>query len=256
MILCSPTPISIIKAAMLAEIHNDLPCLKGDQESLGLFMFTSELDADNTTLPVLIEKLNNTCGLNANWLLSNPGKILTQLISANLRYQSNDKTAVIFAAIEQAIRYGHVFCFTGAGDISKLFRDRSKAVSHEIHRMLGFVRFRPAANNTLIAQPKLFHNTADIILRRFALRYPNTRLVIVLDDQALVLDNNILSLVPSAEFSPYLLASDTFSKTWETYYQAQYLATRKNIHLAERAIPKKYWSWLNEGQYSQKESSS
>jgi len=246
-ILCSPTPLSMIKAALLAQLHNDLPCIKGEQESLGLFMFTNEYNADASLLPSLIVEVQHFCGLDANWLLDKPGKKLTQLIRNNLRYQSTDRTVVIFAALEQALRYGHAFCFGGIGDISKLFIERSKAVSHEVHRVSAFIRFSPAPDNTWVTQPKLFHRTADLILRKFSLRDPDARLIMILDNQALILENQKLLVQPAAEFLHYLPCGDTLmSKTWETYYQAQSMAACKNSYLAQTAIPKKYRTWLSE----------
>lgn len=246
MILCSPAPVSIIKAAIMAQIHQDLPCFHGKQEELGLFMHTTTLDADQQTTAVLIKQLLAFCGLDASWLLHAPGQALGRLVAANLRYQSPDRIAVVFAAIEQALRYGHSYCLCGVGDSSRLFVDRSRAVGKEIHRMLGFIRFQTGPDQSLIACPKLFHDTADLILRRFAPRYPCTRLIFLLGDTALLLENGQLSQLPAEEFLPYV-DEDDFRQVWDTYYQSQYIATRKNSKLASRVIPKKYWDWLPEG---------
>ena len=186
MIICSPSPWPIIKATLLSQLHNDLPCFPGEQDSFGLFKATGTLDADNAVLPVLIRQVADTCGLDAFWLLGNPGQTLARLIFNNLRYRAADKAAVIFSAVEQALRYGHAYCFCGLGDISRIFLSRAKVVSHELHKMTGLIRFQPAADNTLVAKPKLFHQTGDLILKQFAPCYPGTRLVLIIDDTALV----------------------------------------------------------------------
>ncbi|SDF35788.1 probable DNA metabolism protein [Sporolituus thermophilus DSM 23256] len=253
-ISCSPTPGSILKAAILAQIHNDLPCFKGDHESLGLFMYTDQLDADHTSLPCLVKQLRQNCGLDANWLLDSPGRTLARLIAANLRYASPDRAAVIFAAAEQALRYGHAYCLCGVSDVSRLFINRARAIAREVHKMLGFIRFQPAPDGALVARPKLFHDTADLILRKFADRYPKQRLVLLLDGRALALENGRLFTVPVADYLAHV-AGDEFTQAWETYYQSQYIATRKNIALAKRVIPKKYWDWLAEGQILAREAS-
>lgn len=254
MIICSPSPWPIIKAALLAQIHNDLPCFHGEQDSLGLFRDTTVYQADEIRLAPLIKQLSATCGLDAAWLLDSPGQTLARLVAANLRYQAGDRAAVIFAATEQAIRYGHSYCFCGIGDISRMFLSRAKVVSHEVHKMLGFIRFHPAPDNTLVAQPKLFHQTADLILKKFAARYPNTRLVFILEDKALVFMDGKLTQTAAAPYLPYLENQD-FDAAWETYYQSQYIAARKNIRLAQHVIPKKYWNWLAEGKILEREAS-
>ncbi|WP_425058050.1 hypothetical protein SCACP_26920 [Sporomusa carbonis] len=255
MIICSPAPWPIIKAALLAEIYNDLPCFQGEQDSLGLFGITAAHDADTASLAALIKQLSATCGLDTSWLLASPGHTLARLVAANLRYQALDKAAVIFAAVEQAIRYGHSYCLCGIGGISRIFLSRAKIVSHEVHKMLGFIRFHPAPDNTLAAKPKLFHQTADLILRQFAPRYPNTRLVFILEnDTALMLTNGKIMHTPANIYLPYV-ENQEFAAAWETYYQSQYIATRKNIKLAQHAIPKKYWDWLAEGKILESEAS-
>lgn len=246
MILCSPKPVSIIKAAMLSQIHQQLPCCYGEEHQLGLFMHTPSLDADQYSTALLIRELEVECGLDTSWLLQAPGQALGRLVAANLRYEAPDKAVVIFAAIEQALKYGHAYCLCGAGNASRLFIDRSRTISKEVHRMLGFVRFQPGPGDSLIARPKLFHNTADLILRQFALRYPNTRLIFILTDETLVWENNQLFRLPADEFLSYMV-EDEFLPAWDTYYQSQYIATRKNIKLASKVIPRKYWGWLAEG---------
>lgn len=243
MILCSANPLSIIKAALLAQIHHDLPCIKGDQESLGLFKFTHAYDADSIALTTLIPQIQDACGLNAKWLLEHPGKILQKHISANLRYRSTDKTLLIFAALEHTLRYGPVYCFTGRTTISQLFISRAKAIAHEIHQTLAFIRFLPASDTLLIAQPRLFHDTAEIIIRKFSCRYPGIRLVLLLEDQALMLENDQLLYQPAADFSRSIPHKAAFNKSWEAYHQAQCLAALHNIRLAQKAIPQKYWDW-------------
>lgn len=253
MILCSPTPNSIIKASLLAQTYHDLPCLKGEEEDLGLFLYTNQLDADKVSLELALSQFQELYNRSAHWILEPPGQELAELVISNLRYNSPDKTAVVFAAVEEALHHGYSHCLCGISKISKLFLKRAKLVSHEIHRMMGFIRFYPAPDNTLLAQPKLYHHTADIILKKFTLRYPKKRLVFILGKQALILENNNF-INSSAEYYDAFLKNDLFKETWEIYYQSQYIASRKNLKLAQRCIPKKYWNWLPEGEFLIRES--
>ena len=247
MIFCSPTPASIIKAALLAKLHNDLPCIKGEETCLGLFALTESHDANRFSLRDLTEQLRLTCGLQADWLVTDSGRTLLRHINANLRYSAVDRSAVIFAAAEQSLIYGPAYTLCGIGDISRIFVLRTRAVAHEIHRMTGFIRFSPGEDDrTLIAVPQLFHQTADLILKRLAVRYPSHKLVFLLNSQALVLENKAITCESVDPYQAYV-TQDNFKELWETYYRSQYITTRKNMKLASRVIPKKYWSWLAEG---------
>ncbi|MCX7780664.1 MAG: DUF4130 domain-containing protein [Negativicutes bacterium] len=250
MILCSQTPGSMLKAVVLSQIYSDLPCCKGEEAKLALFGFGEARDADQSSLTALVKDLRAAAGIDAGWLMEVPGKTLLRLIAANLRYQAPDQTAVIFAATEQALRYGHAYCLCGLGDISRLFIARARSVSREIHKMLGFIRFRPGPAQSLVAQPKLFHNTADLILKSFAARYPDTRLVFVLGEKALVWEKGSITEDQPDQYCEYL-HDRSFDALWETYYTSQYIATRKNIRLASRCLPQKYWDWLPEGKILQ-----
>ena len=252
MIKCSPAPASIIKAAMLAQIYHDLPVFRGDEEQLGLFGQTDAHDADRLTTSALIQELAVSCSLDASWLLQPPGQAVGRLVAANLRYVSPDRAAVIFAALEQALRYGPDYCLCGLGGASRLFLERSRAVGREIHRMLGFIRFQNGPGGSLIARPRLYHITADLILRRFAPRYPDTMLILLVDNIALILEQGQLRREPAEPYLPYV-AGDEFAQAWETYYQSQYIAARKNLKLAGSHVPRKYWDWLDEGRILRRE---
>ena len=230
-----------------------MPSLRGEQEKLGLFMHTTGIEADAHSIADLVKRLYQECSLNASWLLEPSGKPLFHHIAGNLRYQSPDQTAVIFAALEQAIRYGHAYCLCGIGDVSRIFVARTRAVWHEVHRMVGFIRFNPATDNTLVTTPRLYHNTADLILHKISVKYPKNRLVVLLADKALVIENGKLTSVARHEYEQYA-NDDSFEKAWDTYYNSQYIEARKNIRLAQRVIPRKYWDWLTEGKILEQES--
>lgn len=240
----------MLKAALLSQIHNELPCCRGSENTLALFQFGNTMDADKAPLAMLLQQARESTGIQTSWLTEIPGKTLLRLTAANLRYQAPDREALIFAALEQALRYGPSYCLCGLGDISRIFIARARTVSREIHKMLGFIRFEPAPDNTLVARPKLFHDTADLILKAFEPRYPDTCLVFLLGETALALEHGKIVGADPAAYRDYLEDSG-FATVWDTYYQSQYIETRKNIRLASRCIPKKYWDWLSEGKMLQ-----
>ena len=135
-----------------------------------------------------------------------------------------------------------------------MFRRRSREVGNEVHRLLGLIRFQETADGDLVAKPQLAHQTADLLLRKFQLRYPNRRLLFVLPQGALCCQQGQLSFLALQDLpAPVLNPTDDFANLWETYYRSQYIEARKNIRLASRFIPKKYWDWLPEGKILKQE---
>ena len=247
MIVCSPSPLPIIKAALLAQLSGDLPCLQTEHCRLGLFSQLAAQSADQEILEDLIDRLTAQQSLTTRWLQGDEGRNLARLIVANLRYASADRGAVIFAAVEEALLHGPAYCLLGIGELSRLFVNRAKTVLHEVHRMTGFLRFQPAPDNTLVARPKLFHETGDWLIRQMARRYPGTRLVLLVAGQALVFFDGQLSVSTAWErYAPYA-DNREFDTVWETYYRSQYIESRRNDRQASRLIPKKYRNWLSEG---------
>lgn len=244
-ICCSLTPTAIIKATLLGLLHNDIPCIQGEETSLGLFGLTGTYSADTASLPDLIEELAAR-GVPAAWLQKDQGAHLRRLIAGSLRYSAPDRSSLAFAATEEAVRHGPDYCLNGIGQVSRQLLTRYRVVGHEVHKMTGFVRFHPAGEGVLAARPRLFHDTADLLLRQFTPRYPAYRLVLILPDHALAWEAGRFFPVDPASYATYV-DSDPFTATWEEYYRSQYIATRKNIALAKRLLPRKYWEYLSEG---------
>ena len=255
MIICSDTPASLLKAAVLSELTG----LPVGQRNSGiqpdLFALAEELDADSHSLPRLLDDLAKRTGVNYAWLGRYQGRRLAVMILFNLRNRSHNGFSVIIAALTEALKYGPGYCLCGRGPASAVFRRRSREVGTEIHRMLGLIRFEETATGELVARPKLFHQTADILLRKFQLRYPGRRLAFILADTAFVCEQGRVQEIEIEDLPPGLLnSSDDFSRLWETYYRSQYIPERKNIRLASHFIPKKYWDWLPEGLILEQES--
>lgn len=255
MILCSPTPESMLKAALLAELTGFLPELRLSDEQPNLFSLSDQVDADSHGLAGLITDLSRKTGCDYSWIRQQPGRRIALMVLFNLRNRSSDSALIIFAALAEALQYGPGYCICGRGRASMTFRRRSREVGSEIHRMMGLIRFNETAGGDLVARPKLFHRTADILLRKFQLRYPTLRLVFLLPEAALCCEQGRIRSMEMQDLPNSLLNStDDFIALWETYYRSQYIPARKNIRLASHFIPRKYWDWLPEGKILEQES--
>jgi probable DNA metabolism protein len=245
MILFSPQVKSIFTAALLAGIHGDIAVAKTQQENGGLFIHHNSLDADTHDLEKTALTYTSAFGTNLDWLEQTPGIQLKELIQLNLRHRPVNFT-LILAAITEALQFGPQYCLQCLSPTARKFADQARIVAHEVHRMLGFIRFTPMDENTLLAKPKLFHHTADLILRQFQGRYPEYKLVLILDNCALAIFRRQLIKEAAEPYLPYLTDAKA-EELWHKYYQSQYIDTRKNIPLAQQRIPQKYWDWLGEG---------
>jgi probable DNA metabolism protein len=246
MISYSPKVLSILIAAILAKIHGDIAIVKGPDAVQGMFSVVTALDADTYYLPEMLINYQSAFNTSIAWLEAAPGQHLKQLIQLNLRYHPVDP-ALILKAITEALEFGPQYCLQGVSPAARKFANRARAVQHETHRMIGFVRFIPFGDHTLVTKPKLVHNTSDLILRGFQTRYPEHKLVLILDGYAVSIFRHTLK---KEAVEPYLtcLEDDSTKELWNRYYQSQYIETRPNITLAQQRIPQKYWDWMQEGE--------
>ena len=254
MIRCSATPAGMMKAAILSELTGKSPQLRSTLEQPDLFSLADELDADSCSLSELLPRLAAKTSRDYTWLGHYQGRRLAVMILFNLRNKSRDCVSVIFTALSEALRYGPGHCILGRGRAGAAFRRCSREVGTEIHRMLGLIRFSETKTGDLVARPKLFHHTADILLRKFQLRYPEQRLIFVLPDEVLCCEKGDVRQIAVQDFPEDILnTEDNFVALWETYYRSQYIPERRNIRLASHFVPKKYWDWLPEGKILEQE---
>jgi probable DNA metabolism protein len=246
MIVFSPQVSAILKTAMLKHIHGDIATAKDQISDFGLFTAEILMDADIYDIFDTATIYEQKFAVKLDWLEEISGKQVKHLIQSNLRYNPKDY-ALILEAVTQALIQGPQYCLQCVSPVARKFHNQARAVQHEVHKMLGFIRFKPANKHTLVTQPKLFHHTADLILKAFQPRYPEYKLVIVLEEYALTLYQGLLKKEPSQEYLPFL-QDDGVEQLWDRYYQSQYIESRKNIALAQKCIPQKYWDWMQEGQ--------
>lgn len=253
MILCSLQPESLLKASILAELTGLTVQCGEPADQVSLFDSEERLRADDYRLAELVARYRAETGRGLDWLNQTAGRKLAVMILFNLRHQHADAD-LILAALADALRLGPASCIFGRTRACLLFRKRSREVSSEVHRLLGLIRFTETSQGDWVAEPKLFHQTADLLLRKFRLRYPAKRLVFLLPEGALGIEQNQFFFLERQELPESLLnPKDEFQALWETYYRSQYIPARKNIRLASRFIPKRYWDWLAEGKILQQE---
>jgi probable DNA metabolism protein len=245
MIMFTDNPQSILKAFILSKLTGDTVITEGSN-SLLLFSGDAVINTDSYDLEELAQQYKEQFHRNADWLHTHKGNELMHLIYKALKHSSECKYSIIFKAVEDAFIKGIEYCLQGASLHGKKLSSLCSDVNHEVYRMMGFIRFKPAGEKCLVAKPLLYHDTVDLILKEFQGRYPNHRVVILAGQRSRAIEDGLLFDVDIDAYEKYL-KEDIYDSVWEEYYKSQYIEPKKNIQLAAAKIPKKYWDWMPEG---------
>lgn len=249
MIIYAPVAVSLLKACILSKTYNTgCLCSAEIDHTPSLFCSDAVLSADDFELNNLIAEYCGKYNQDLAWINNYPGTRLKKRINYALKNSSPRKYLISRQAVAETLEYGPEYCLNNVSASGRQLYKLAAQVYHEVHRMLGFIRFQPLDASTLAAEPKLYHDTAPLVLRRFRPRYPGYRLILLLPDSALGLDSDNSFFSPDPQPLRRLLQDkDGYNLIWQDYYQSQYIQSRKNIPLAQKAIPQKYWDWLEEG---------
>jgi len=127
-----------------------------------------------------------------------------------------------------------------------------KKVTGEIHRMLGFVRFKNINNNFLYSAIEPEHNIVALITPHFADRLCSENFII--HD----LKREIASMYNGQEWSITTLSKnhglkllneakdEIYECLWREYFRSTTIESRLNLKLQKMHMPKRYWKFLTE----------
>lgn len=170
---------------------------------------------------------------------------------------------VLGAALQREKRGGR------GGEVAALYSDDSVRylqdlayrVSHEAHKMSGFIRFRILADGLQYAPFEADHQILPFLARHFRTRLPAVRWILhdVGRDSALYWDGSTLceSEIDSAitdhlrrhgELPPSELtaAECEAQKRWSRFHSAIANGARENRGLQRQFMPRRYWKYLPE----------
>lgn len=136
----------------------------------------------------------------------------------------------------------------------------SKMVGREKHRMEAFVRFKLTKDHIYFANIDPDFNVLPLISKHFKSRYADQKWIIydLKRHYGLYYDLQkveIINLNFSDDFDPTKTSAEYFSdeefefqKLWQDYFKSTNIASRKNMKLHIRHVPKRYWKYLSEKQ--------
>gem|GEM_PF-730792 len=256
-ILHRETPSSLLKAAMLARLHGGLCLHAGEMEKT--ILQESSIDCDTLSMEEIRKDYELRLG-KLDWLDSKKARQLAGAVFYASRYRAKDRFRLATTVILQALEYGPDYVLSRVSPEARSMFNRSRQVCVEIQRAYGFIRLKPVKDiqgstgitsstgicGILVGKAEFRHNVCDLVLRYFSRRHRGCRVYLIEKNLACFLEGSKVSSTDAGKL-PFALPGDDFDIFWETYYDSQNIEGRKNPALARKHLPKKYWSWVPEG---------
>jgi probable DNA metabolism protein len=156
-----------------------------------------------------------------------------------------DKEIAVRAAAETAA------CNRG-DPLVRAVLESAQRVGHEVHRLLGLLRFNPLDNGLWLARCAPDNAILPVMAEHFTLRFGDEPWAIIDEKrgQALVrLTGKEAVLGPLSSFLlPELFDApkDEWEKLWRGYHRTVCIENRKNPNLQAQFMPRRYWKYLPE----------
>lgn len=227
--------------------------MHSDEYSASLFNNsgnTQIVNADNYNMQNVRHKYESRFGF-IGWLGSPKSRQLSAAAFYAARYNSTDRYRLIVEVMSQALEKGLGFVLSQVSPEARNLMNRSRQVCKELHRACGFIRFEPFhledTGEVLVGKAEFHNDICDLVLKYFARRYAKQPVYLVVKNHVFFLEKNALQMKDITDVS-FLQPRDTFAEMWGAYYDSQFIEGRKNLALAKKHLPQKYWSWVPEGE--------
>lgn len=164
----------------------------------------------------------------------------------------NNKELILYYFFLNAMKYRYkVMGYRNLKCVSEVFRI-SEYVSHESHKMKGFLRFKELHNHVLYAEMEPTNDVLFLVSCHFAKRLGN-ELWIIKDNKRKILsiyDKKQFIFVSESEVK-FLEKEESneekrFVSLWKTFYNTIGITQRKNERCRMNFMPKKYWKYITE----------
>lgn len=162
-----------------------------------------------------------------------------------MRHSAPNNRKLIATVRQQANELGMEYVLSNVSSEARLLFLRSREVSNEIYRGKAFMRFEQSGD-LLIARFRFAHDVEDLIVRYFAAKF-SPKVILILSKRAWIgRGETIISFSSSAIKSRYM-AKESKDSLWDAYYDSCFIESRRNKGLAQKRIPKRFWSIMQEG---------
>ena len=130
--------------------------------------------------------------------------------------------------------------------------DAAYRVDHEIHRLMGLLRFSPRPDGVWLARCAPDNFILPVFADHFSLRFGEAPWAIIDEKRncALVRLYNKETCFGSLHSFPFLsgqdLPEDNWEELWRSYHRSVNIENRKNPALRLQFMPRRYWKYLPE----------
>lgn len=165
---------------------------------------------------------------------------------------NENKEIIIYCFLVQSLKYKNtIYYMRNLKGVDKALKI-SLYVSHETHKMKGFLRFKELSNKILYAEMCPENNIIIFLSKHFKERLKNEYWIIkdVKRNIYSIYDKNNFYLINGDEF---LISTDELSSEeskieslWKKFYETIGIKERKNDRCRRSFMPKKYWNYIIE----------
>ena len=167
-----------------------------------------------------------------------------------MRSYDYSKEYVIFAIICRSLKESKNVLSDYAYPPSAMHYDLCRAIRHEAHRMLGFIRFFECAGGGLYAPFEPDNNVLSLIAPHFAKRLKNEKFILhdVKRNLVAAYDGKLLKFATVQGRPTVYLSADqvSFSNLWKTYFDAVTIKPRLNKKVQANFLPHRYRRYMPE----------
>lgn len=164
---------------------------------------------------------------------------------ASYRRNGRYDPSLLTKILNQKEEFGIDYVLSKVSKEARRFHDMAREVTSEAHRAQSFLRFN-VIGDAIITKTSFEHEIADLVLDHFAKRFPKKTVVIIESDNAHVAEGGDRKICESGPYLKMLEKSpaekrDSEGDIWSSFYDSQFIESRRNKKLAQKCIPKKLW---------------
>lgn len=164
----------------------------------------------------------------------------------------NNKEILIYYFLIHSLKYKNkIFYMRNLKSVNKVIKS-SQYVSHEVHKMKGFLRFKELKKNILYAKMAPENNIILLVSEHFKKRLKNEFWIIEDTKRELlsIYNKQTFYIVSAKKFS-YLEKElsereEKMEELWKNFYKTISIKERTNSRCRMNFMPKKYWKYIIE----------
>jgi probable DNA metabolism protein len=164
-----------------------------------------------------------------------------------LRHRSKNRAPIAYAVALDAFKRGIPAVLQKATAESAQFMQCYRQSLREWHRLLGFVRLRGWKENILCGYVETEFDVIDLLVDFLMRRYPGYSIVIQNYETLWYSHPRAAGDRPPMKRGKQRMDDNDLAKLFDAYYESQYIRERKNIRQLTHFIPRRYWSWIDNG---------